>query len=74
MFKHSIDRKSQLTTDGIDSRPISLNGFLMLMLSSVGDKSSDFRAACLKHGFCGRTGGGGFGGDVLSFTCSIFVY
>lgn len=59
------------TFDAIDSRPISLSAKLIFGLSSIGDRSSDFLADCRKHGFCGKTGGGGFGGFELS--CSIFV-
>lgn len=64
---------TKLTFDDIDSRPISLSGKLMFGFSSVGDKSRDFLADCRKHGFCGKTGGGGFGGVELSCSCSIFL-
>lgn len=66
----------QLTFDDIDSRPYSLRLVLFVDggASSFGvDKSSDFFADCLKHGFCGKTGAGGFGGVELSFSCATFT-
>lgn len=65
-------KTTKLTADEIDSRPISRIGVFIFGISSAGDKSSDFLAG-LKHGFCGKTGGGGFGGVDLSLTCSTFV-
>lgn len=64
-----IDKKwhwpNALTLDDIDSRPTSVR-FVCLLLSSINPKSNDFLGVCFKHGFCGRTGGGGFGGvDML---------